>query len=59
MINMVHVQDHEVEAKVYEQMSLVSCAVGFSWSKWSSKVVEQQFVVKACECVTQQVSIYI
>ena len=52
---MLYVQDAEVEAKVYEQMSLVSSAVGFSWSKWSSKVGEQQFVVKACECVTQQV----
>lgn len=50
------IQDKAVEAKVYEQMSLVSCVAGFSWSKWSSEVGEQQFVVKACEYVTQQVS---
>ena len=50
------IQDKAVEAKVYEQMSLVSCVMGFSWSKWSNEVGEQQFVVKACECVTQQVS---
>ena len=50
-------QDKEVEVKVYEHMSLLSCAVGFSWSKWSSEVGEQQFVVKACECVAEQVSI--
>ena len=49
-----YVQDKEVEAKVYEQMSLVSCAVGFSWSKWSSEVGEQQFVVRACEQASQQ-----
>ena len=41
---------------MYEQMSLVSCVVGFAWSKWSSEVGEQQFVVKACECATEQVS---
>lgn len=53
---LTHVQDREVEAKVYEQISLVSCVVGFSWSKWSSEVGEQQFVVKACECMNQEVS---
>jgi len=50
------IQDKLVEARVYEQMSLVSCAVGFAWSKWSNQVGEQQFVVKACECLTEQVS---
>lgn len=28
--------------------------VGFAWSKWSSEVGEQQFVVKACECMNQE-----
>lgn len=54
MVNML--QDKEVEAMVYEQMSLVSCTVAFSWSKLSSQVGEQQFVVNACECTSDQVS---
>lgn len=44
---------------MYQQMSLLSCVVGFAWSKWSSEVNKQQFVVQACECVEQEVSVTI
>ncbi|XP_056604643.1 dynein axonemal intermediate chain 7 isoform X2 [Triplophysa dalaica] len=45
----INSKDPLIEHTVYEQMALMSSAVGFSWSRWNSQCGQEHLVLQACE----------